>query len=156
MPRPPKWRKISFLPNLTYFKPAGVPLKKLEEVCIEVEELEAVRLKDLEGLDQENCANQMGISRATFHRIINAARAKIASALVEGKAIRLSKGQMTENLLCQSCGIEINLEEHQQTSNLEVCPRSMRLRCPFCGKKVTAGGPPEGPHRERNREGREN
>ena len=92
MPRPPKSRKVSFLPNLTYFKPAGVPLKELEEESLRYEELEAIRLKDLQGLEQEACAKRMGVSRPTFHRIITSARNKLARALVEGKAIRIEGG----------------------------------------------------------------
>ncbi len=92
MPRPPKKRNIDFLPNLTYFKPAGVPLKNLREVSLGFEELEAIRLKDLEGLEQEACAERMGISRPTFHRIIVQARKKLAQALIEGKAIRIEGG----------------------------------------------------------------
>lgn len=93
MPRPPKWRIVEFLPDVTYFKPAGVPLRQLEEVILTVEELEAIRLKDLEGLEQEECAERMGISRPTFFRIINSARSKIADALVKGKAIRIEGGK---------------------------------------------------------------
>lgn len=92
MPRPPKMRKIAFIPQLTFFKPAGVPLKYLAEISLAFEELEAIRLKDLEGLEQEACAVQMGISRPTFHRIIVQARQKLARALIEGKAIRIEGG----------------------------------------------------------------
>ncbi|MEW5921513.1 MAG: DUF134 domain-containing protein [Bacillota bacterium] len=92
MPRPPKMRKIAFLPHLTFFKPAGVPLKYLQEISLGFEELEAIRLKDLEGLEQEACAVRMGISRPTFHRIIVQARQKLARALIEGKAIRIEGG----------------------------------------------------------------
>ncbi len=92
MPRPPKMRKIAFMPRLTFFKPAGVPLKYLEEISLGFEELEAIRLKDLDGLEQEACAAQMGISRPTFHRIIVQARQKLAQALIEGKAIRIEGG----------------------------------------------------------------
>ena len=56
MPRPPKCRRVAFLPQATYFKPAGVPLRILDEVVLSVEEAEAIRLKDLEGLEQEEGA----------------------------------------------------------------------------------------------------
>ncbi|MTI79316.1 MAG: DUF134 domain-containing protein [Firmicutes bacterium] len=92
MPRPPKCRRVGFVPEVTYFKPAGVPLVNLEEITLTVEELEAIRLKDLEGLEQEDCADKMNVSRPTFHRILVAARNKIALALVEGKAIRIEGG----------------------------------------------------------------
>jgi len=66
------------MPELTYFKPAGVPLRELEEVALTVEEMEAIRLKDLEGLEQEACSERMRVSRPTFQRVLAAARAKIA------------------------------------------------------------------------------
>ncbi|MGI6096564.1 MAG: DUF134 domain-containing protein [Dethiobacteria bacterium] len=95
MPRPKKCRRVEYMPTLTYFKPAGVPLRELEEVRLTVEELEAVRLKDLEGLDQEDCAARMAISRPTFQRLLTEARTKIAEAFVQGKAIRIEGGHFT-------------------------------------------------------------
>lgn len=106
MPRPKKHRRVEFLSNFTYFKPAGVPLRQLEEVNLFVEELEALRLKDNEGLDQEICAQKMGISRATFQRILSAARFKVTSALLEGKAIRVEGGHfqaVTKGNKCRYC-----------------------------------------------------
>ncbi|GAB6273387.1 MAG: hypothetical protein STSR0004_02500 [Peptococcaceae bacterium] len=93
MPRPPKWRTVEQFPSCTYFKPAGIPLRELGEVCLYVEELEALRLKDLACLDQEACAERMKIARTTFQRILCAARAKVAEALVTGKAIRVEGGK---------------------------------------------------------------
>ena len=92
MPRPTKWRRVAFMPEVTYFKPAGIPLRVLEEVCLSVEEAEAIRLKDLEGLEQEECAQKMSISRPTFQRVLSSARQKIADALLNGKAIRIEGG----------------------------------------------------------------
>lgn len=92
MPRPIKWRRVDFLPVVTHFKPAGIPLYALEEVNLTVEELEAIRLKDLEGLEQEECAQRMRISRPTFHRVLESARKKLADALLNGKAITIKGG----------------------------------------------------------------
>ena len=92
MPRPTKWRRVGFVPEITYFKPAGVPIHALEEVCLSVEEAEAIRLKDLEGMEQEQCAQTMQISRPTFHRVLVSARGKLADALLNGKAIRIEGG----------------------------------------------------------------
>ncbi|ABY94319.1 MULTISPECIES: DUF134 domain-containing protein [Thermoanaerobacter] len=92
MPRPPKCRWVRSEPNVTHFKPVGVPMSMLDEVILTVEELEAIRLKDLEGLEQEECAEMMKVSRPTFFRIINSARQKVADALVNGKAIRVEGG----------------------------------------------------------------
>jgi len=92
MSRPFKCRHIKFLPEVTYFKPAGIPLKNLEEISLNLEEVEAIRLKDIEGLEQEECASRMGISRPTFQRVLVSARNKIANALINGKALRIEGG----------------------------------------------------------------
>jgi predicted DNA-binding protein (UPF0251 family) len=86
------WRKVSCIPAAAYFKPAGVPLSSLEEVNLLIEEAEAVRLKDLEAMEQESCAQRMRISRTTFARILDSARAKVADAILNGKAIRIEGG----------------------------------------------------------------
>jgi len=90
--RQPLWRRVDFIPQITYFKPAGVPLANLQEVCLSVEEAEAIRLKDLEGLEQEECAQRMNISRTTFSRVLGSARQKMADALLSGKAIKIEGG----------------------------------------------------------------
>jgi len=77
------------------------------EVLVQLEELEAIRLKDKVGLDQVECAMSMGISRATFQRILGAARSKIATALVEGRPIIISGGNyLVKNRVfeCLECG----------------------------------------------------
>jgi len=93
MGRLSKYRRVAFIPEITYFKPAGIPARLLDEVCLSVEEVEAIRLKDLEGLEQEECAVRMHISRPTFHRVLGAARQKVADALLNGKAIRIEGGK---------------------------------------------------------------
>ena len=92
MGRPQLYRRVNFLPQVTYFKPEGVPLVNLQEIQLLVEEAEAIHLKDLEGLEQEQCAQKMNISRSTFSRILDSARLKIADALLNGKAIRIDGG----------------------------------------------------------------
>jgi len=92
MGRQPLWRRVNFIPQITYFKPAGVPLAYLQEIRLSVEEAEAIRLKDLEGLEQEECAQRMNISRTTFSRVLGLAREKVADALLRGKAIRIEGG----------------------------------------------------------------
>jgi len=92
MVRPHKCRRVNLEPNVTYFKPRGIPLVELEEVILQVDEFEAVRLKDLEGLDQEECAKKMNISQPTFHRLVLSARKKISDAIVNGKAIKIEGG----------------------------------------------------------------
>jgi predicted DNA-binding protein (UPF0251 family) len=79
-------------PGAIYYKPAGIRLVDLEEVILELDEFEAVRLADLEELYQEEAAAKMNISRATFGRIIMSAHKKIADALINGKAVRIDAG----------------------------------------------------------------
>lgn len=93
MPRPRNKRCVHFWPQTTCFKPVGVPLRLLQEIALSGDELEAIRLKDLEGLDQVDVAERMKISRPTVVRILQSARKKIADMLVNGKAINLEKGQ---------------------------------------------------------------
>jgi len=92
MPRPFKCRRVSFIPGVTYFKPAGIPLRILEENRLSLEETEAIRLKDLEHLAQAECAGEMNISRPTFQRILASARKKIADSIISGKALRIEGG----------------------------------------------------------------
>jgi len=92
MVRPIRPRFVRELPRIDYFKPRGIPLSTLNEVVLKVEELEAIKLKDLECLEQEECAKKMKISRGTFQRILNSAKKKIADALVNGKAIKVEGG----------------------------------------------------------------
>ncbi len=92
MVRPIKCRRVSALPGITYFKPAGVPLRFLKEVCLSIEQAEALRLKDLEGLEQVEAAVRMGISRPTFQRVLTSARKQVSEAILNGKAIRIEGG----------------------------------------------------------------
>ena len=92
MPRPRRCRRIRFNPNVVYFKPRGVRMKELEESVLTFGEFEAVRLKDLEGLDQKEAAEKMNISQPTFHRLVLSARKKLADAIVKGKAIKIEGG----------------------------------------------------------------
>ena len=89
MARPQKKCKIKGQYDVVYYKPRRVPLCSLEEVTLTPSEIEAVRLADLEGLYQQDAAEQMDVSRQTFGNIINRAHKKIADALVTGKAIRI-------------------------------------------------------------------
>jgi predicted DNA-binding protein (UPF0251 family) len=98
MPRPHKPRLVCHAPDVLYFKPRGVPLMELEEVVLGLDETEALRLADLEGHSQEEVGERMGISRATAGRILELARRKVADALVNGKALRISDGAPTERL----------------------------------------------------------
>lgn len=94
MPRPKTCRRISCEPKCLHFKPQGIPLHGLEICRLELDALEALRLADLEDLSQEEAAAQMGISRATFGRIVQAARRTVADALINGKAVAIAGGKV--------------------------------------------------------------
>lgn len=107
LPRPVKPRKIAFMPENTHFIPVGKPKCELEVTNLKLEELEAMRLKDIEKLNQEECAEKMNVSRQTFQLIIDEARRKVALALTKGMAIRIEGGNYTFNICkyrCESCG----------------------------------------------------
>jgi len=90
MGRPKKHRHINCNIEGYYFKPQGVPLADLKEVELDADEIEAIRLKYVEGLGQIAGADRMGISQSTFQRILNSALVKVSTALVEGFAIKLN------------------------------------------------------------------
>lgn len=92
MVRPCQTRRISASPTLRVFKPRGIPLGELQVVDLGLDELEALRLADSEGLYQEEAAERMGVSRVTFGRILEKAHGKVAEALLEGKALVIGKG----------------------------------------------------------------
>jgi predicted DNA-binding protein (UPF0251 family) len=91
MPRPKKYRRICCNPSAFYFKPRGIPMYELEEIGLDHDELESLRLADLLTYSQEMAAKEMNISRATFGRIVESARKKVADALLNGKAVRINK-----------------------------------------------------------------
>ena len=92
MPRPRRCRRVWGEPHFSMFKPSGVPSHMLEEVILTVGEYEAIRLKDLENLEQAKAAEKMGISQPTFHRLLSSARRKISEAIVNGKSIKIHGG----------------------------------------------------------------
>jgi predicted DNA-binding protein (UPF0251 family) len=94
MPRPINYRRVAHLPQVNYYKPIGIPLAILQQTILTVDELEAIRLADLQGLYQEQAAEKMNVSRQTFGRILESAHKKIADALVSGKALSIQGGSI--------------------------------------------------------------
>ncbi|MFA6038882.1 MAG: DUF134 domain-containing protein [Candidatus Peribacteraceae bacterium] len=92
MVRPLKPRCIGAEPGATYFKPRGIPLRTLEQVILTLDEVEALRLKNLKEMDQTAAAKKMGVSQSTFQRILVSANKKTADALLNGKAIKIEGG----------------------------------------------------------------
>jgi len=89
-----------------FFKPAGIRVRDIEEIGLALDELEALRLADVEGLYQEAAAQSMGVSRPTFSRIIAEARRKVAVALIRGKALRLEGGTVQLQKVDRACSAE--------------------------------------------------
>ena len=92
MPRPPKPRRVGPAPETVRFKPAGVRARDLEQICLTLDEFEAIRASDLRGERQEEAAERMGVSRQTYGLILSSARRKIAEVVVCGKALRIEGG----------------------------------------------------------------
>lgn len=133
MARPTKWRKIENIPTIPYFVPSEKDSDGVLENTLKLEELEAIRLKDLEGLEQSECAEKMQVSRPTFQRILLSAREKIADSLVNGKTIHIEGGNFTRQICpvkCLSCGKEWN----ESYENLEAI-KNGEYTCPECGSE---------------------
>jgi len=124
MARPINCRRVGFMPERNYFKPRGIPVSMLEEVILTVDEFEAIRLADLEGLYQEQAAEKMNVSRQTFGRIIDSAHIKVAEALVKGKALKIEGGEFEmaamRKFKCYDC--QNSWELPYGTGRPENCP----------------------------------
>jgi predicted DNA-binding protein (UPF0251 family) len=125
--RPRCPRRIETEPVVSYYKPQGVPLKELEVVLLSFEELEVVRLSDLEGMDQDEAAQRMGISRRALWEDLKKSRRKIVEALVKGKAIEIRGGNyIVENRWGYTC--------HGCHAKWDIPFRAVQpLQCPECG-----------------------
>ena len=153
MPRPRRIRRIFFEPEVTYFKPAGIMLKDLQDSILTKEELEAIRLIDLENISQNKAGKQMKISQPTLSRLLNSARKKLADALINGKAIKIQGGNFKMAIprrrgfggggrmggfaagpggvcKCLKCGYE------EQQIRGQPC---MNKKCPKCGNQMARG-----------------
>jgi predicted DNA-binding protein (UPF0251 family) len=120
-------RRISQPPNVLSFKPSGIPRRMLKSLVINIDEYEAIRLADYEGMEHEQAAERMAISRPTFTRLIEKARNKIAQAMIEGMELIVSGGNIEfVNILrrCQDCGDEF------------IGPSARKdIDCPECGSE---------------------
>jgi len=133
MPRPFCHRRVGFQPGYSYFKPRGIPVDELPEIILTLDEIEAIRLADLNGMYQEQAAKCMNVSRPTFGRIIDSAHKKIADALVNGKVLKIETGVTefaeTKWFKCKECHTEIEIPK--QGPNLTHCPK--------CGNRYMKG-----------------
>ena len=125
MPRPQKKRSVIHPPVYDRFKPTGGRSRHLEEVALTLDELEAIRLADYQGMDHNESAGEMEISRSTFSRLVEKARRKVARFLIEGKHLRIEGGEVhfARNLIrCGDCGHLLNTAFDSETK-----------QCPDCG-----------------------
>ncbi|MFA4964843.1 MAG: DUF134 domain-containing protein, partial [Thermoleophilia bacterium] len=124
MARPPIERAVGGVPRVTLFKPAGVPARDLEQLQLTVDELEAIRLVDLEGLSHEQAAEVMGVSRQTVGRVVERGRAKVAEALVGGKAILIGGGQYRVEPRLWCCfACDERWSQEDASGDAVACPR---------------------------------
>ena len=135
MPRPRKRRRVWHNPEPAIFKPVGVPLQELKTITLLHEELEALRLVDMEERYQEEAAEQMNVSRSTLQRIVSEARSKVVQALTEGAALRIEGGTFrvaTRSWQCNDCGHLWEIEHGSGQSRPAGCPKcessAIRLR----------------------------
>lgn len=137
MVRPHKERRVEKLPSITHYKPVAIPLRDLDEIVLTIEEMEAIRLADVELLDQGEAAKRMDVSRPTFHRIVNKAHQKIASALWQGCALRIDGGSFRiehahrtdlRKFVCDDCS-------HHWTLPHGTGMRCTDLTCPACNSQ---------------------
>jgi len=126
LPRHKRRRCVRGVPGATFFKPRGIPMAMLEQAVLSLDEFEALRLADFESRYHEDAAVEMGISRATFGRVLSSARRKVADALVHGKAVVIQHLATVQNVpkegkaggsgrsggqgYCPTCGRPLDLE----------------------------------------------
>lgn len=131
MPRPRIPRRIQEPPRYLHFKPVGVPRRFLDAVTLTVDEFEAIRLADCLGLDQQEAAERMSISRPTFSRLVESARGKLARGIVEGMEIRIGGGDVHFNRSlrrCRDCG-----DERQEKAEEALREAIAEEYCRICG-----------------------
>jgi len=139
MVRPRRTRRISFQPDITYFKPAGIPMVHLKETILSFDELEAIRLVDSKGMEQNKAGKKMKISQSTLSRLLRDGRKKLADAIVSGQAIKIQGGNFK---MVQPTGRGLGLGRGRgaggrgRMGGFAAGP-SGNCICPKCGHKET-------------------
>lgn len=111
MPRPRRRRRVRRRPRRMWFKPKGVPLSEIGQIDLKTDELEAMRLKHIEEMNQEEAAEKMDVSRSTFARTLKRAHRKVTEFLIEGQALQIQEPEyayMPRKFICDECGYEWN------------------------------------------------
>jgi len=135
MTRPRKRRRVCFYPSCVCFKPQGVPKRLLGEAVLTIDELEAIRLADLENLGQVRAAQEMAISQSTFARLLSSAHHKVSTALVRGKMIKIEGGDYTvsktpvRQFRCEECG-------HVFEVPFGTGKMGVEINCPECSSEA--------------------
>lgn len=142
MPRPQCCRRISRRPAETVFRPGDGPPALSGEVLLTLDEFEAIRLSDLEGMYQEDAAGRMNVSRQTLGRILASAHRKVAEALTLGKSIRIEGGTIRIEKKCSFRCATCALDEEGRQIGEAPCPRLRE----GVGAGAAGGAPPGGGH----------
>lgn len=118
------------MPQKTFFQPEGAAVSSIEEVLLTLDEYEAIRLADLEGLYQVQGASRMNVSRQTFGRIVEVAHRKLADVIVNGKALRIEGGPVSLTGAapgrCPRCRRALGI----------ICGKQSKPSCPHCSKQA--------------------
>ncbi len=126
MPRRKRHRSVHREPPVSVYKPAGIPVRDLDEILVTIDEFESIRLADFEGMSQREASEIMKISQPTFNRVLSSARSKIAEGIVLGQVLRIEGGNYvlrdgSGGLQCVDCGTNLDMTKDDQR------------KCPKCG-----------------------
>jgi len=138
--RPKIGKIVDVLPLFAYYKPQGIPMTKLDVINLTLEEVEALKLKDKDNLNQTEAAKKMGISRSTFQRLLRSGREKMVKAILEGKALKVEGGNYipNENIIKTKC-LKGSYHFFIKKGNLkskEEKYKISKIKCPECGKRL--------------------
>jgi len=139
--RPVLKKIINTVPLYAYFKPQGIPMTNLKVETLSFEEIEALKLKDVDNLEQEDAAEKMGISRSTFQRIIKSARYKLVNSIIEGRALKVEGGNYipTDKVIIKQC---LKGGQHYYVKRDDIGSASKdfqgisKVKCPECGERI--------------------
>ena len=139
--RPVIKKIVNTLPLYAYFKPQGIPMTNLKIETLSFEEIEALKLKDVENMDQETAAEKMGISRSTFQRIVKSARYKLVKSVIEGKALKVEGGNYipSDKVIKKQC---LKGKHHYYVRKDDLISQEQnfksisKIKCPECGERI--------------------
>ena len=141
MARPVIKKIVDTLPLYAYFKPQGIPMTNLKIETLSMEEIEALKLKDVENMDQETAAEKMGISRSTFQRIVKSARYKLVKSVIEGRALKVEGGNYipSDKVIKKQC---LKGKHHYYVRKEDLISQGKdfksisKIKCPECGERI--------------------